>query len=172
MLAADKLGAPLRPQALIKMGCETACNANALARHEPERTIDRPQHPVKLMPTPHDQPCRGNHAVDPLPQGERRIFLNAVYRHLRGPAKYRKHRPVPQEVDGVVSPLAFCDLASIKTDYAAEFAPIEGDLSGGLGGGVGGAKRTSTPTLAAWRLAWIDFARTQRHGRLLFIVVS
>jgi hypothetical protein len=117
---------------------------SALARHEAERTIDCAQHAVKFMSAPDDQPGRGNHAVDPLPQSQRRIFFNTVDRNFGRSTKYRKHRSVLQEVDGIVSPLALGDLASVKTEYAPEFAPIEGDLSGRLSSG----KRCTARTLA------------------------
>src|SRR5260370_9413851 len=112
------------------------------------------------MSSPNDQPGRGNHAVDPLPQGRRTIFFNAVDRNFGSSAKYRKHRSILQEIDGIVSPLTLSDLASVKTEYAAEFAPIEGDLGGNLSSG----KRCSARTLAALGLAWINFAPTRRPG--------
>src|SRR5215470_1127994 len=95
------------------------------------------------MSAPNDEAGRGNHAVDPLPQGQRRIFFDAVDRNLGRAAKYRKHRSILQEIDGIVSPLAFRDLASVKTENAAQLAPIEGHL----GGDVSSGKRCSARTL-------------------------
>src|SRR5215470_16702254 len=101
------------------------------------------------MSAPNDEAGRGNHAVDPLPQGQRRIFFDAVDRNLGRAAKYRKHRSILQEIDGIVSPLAFRDLASVKTENAAELAPIEGHLGGHLSGHLSSGKRCSARTLAS-----------------------
>jgi hypothetical protein len=147
-----------------------------------DRVVDRPQHPVEFMPAPKDQSSRRHDAVSTLPLRQPGIFFDAIDGDFGSPAEDRKHRAVLQEVDSVIPPFAFGDLASVKTKNAAKLAPVEGHLSGhglsrgALGGDalddLGGSREPCpTRTLAARKLTGFDFARTCCHGRLLFFMV-
>src|SRR4051812_22124900 len=79
------------------------------------------------MAAAQDQPGRCYHAVHALLAREPRIFLDAIDRHFRGAAEYRKHRTVLQEVDGIVAPLAIGDHAPVQIQNTIEFKTIERD---------------------------------------------
>lgn len=141
-----------------------------LLRHEVDRPVDRPKHPVEFVTAPEDEPGCGDDAVGALPLTEPWIFFDAVYGNFGRPSEYRKYGAISQKVDGVVPPLAFGDLASVETEYAAKFAPVERHFSGNALDSAlcGGGEPCNARTLSAWTLAWIDVARTFCHGRLLF----
>src|SRR4029077_222088 len=115
----------------------------------------RSQHTIKLVATPHDQAGCRNHAIGALAARQLRIFFDAIERHFRGAAEHRENRAVFEKVDGVISPLASCDLAPIQIENAIELAAAESHLT--YGGGCN-ADRGTTPG----GLAWGHFARSRR----------
>ena len=64
------------------------------------------------------------------------VLLNHVERPLGGALVDREQRPVLEEIDGVIAPLASGDFASIQIEDAVELAPVEGNSVCG-GEGVG-----------------------------------
>src|SRR5258708_29040037 len=108
------------------------------------------------MAAAQDQPSCRDHAVDALLAREPRIFLDAVDRHFGGAAEYREHRAIPQEIDGIVAPLAIGDHAPVQIQDTIEFETIERDPAWQwTRSGV--ARRCAS-------LAWIGFLRHRTHG--------
>src|SRR5437660_10696760 len=108
-----------------------------------------------MAPT-QDQPARRDHAVHALLAREPRIFFDAIDRHFGGVAEYRKHRAIPEKIDGVVAPLAIGDHAAIQIEDSIELETIERHPAGQT-------TRSGTARRCA-RLAWIGFLRYQTHG--------
>src|SRR5215216_1351320 len=78
-----------------------------------QRGIEHPQHAVELVATLENQTGDRHDSVGTLAARQLGILLDTVDRHFRGSAEHREHRPILQEVDGVVAPLAGCDLTPI-----------------------------------------------------------
>src|SRR4029079_1167180 len=76
---------------------------------------------------------------------------------FRGAAEHRENRAVFEKVDGVISPLAGCDLPSIQIENTIELATAECHLTYG---GWCSAYRGTTPE----GLAGVNFAGTERHA--------
>src|SRR6267142_3718438 len=108
-----------------------------------------------------DQAGDRHDAEDALASRQLRVFLDAIDRHFRGPAEHREHRPVLQEIDGIVAPFAGGHLATIEPEDALELSPAEGDL-------VAGSEERKG--FAPARLAGFGFARPESHGRLLSMI--
>src|SRR4051812_17185046 len=100
------------------------------AGHHRERTIDRAQHAVELMPTAHDETSRRDHAVDALAACKLWILLDAVDRNFGAAAKDGEHRAILQKIDRIIAPLTSRDLAAIETKQAIKLTPIECHLLG------------------------------------------
>ena len=77
------------------------------------------------------------------------IFLDTIDWHFRSPAKNREHRPVFQEVDGVIAPLAIGDHAPVEIEDTIQFEPIEGNVLG---------RERRCAALRPPHLAWVCFA--------------
>src|ERR1700736_5967950 len=108
------------------------------------------------MAAAQDQPARRDHAVDALLAREPRIFFDAVDRHFGSAAEHREHRAIPQEIDGIVAPLAIGDHAPVQIQNAIEFEAIERHPAW-----------QSTRSGIASRcaiLAWIGFLRHRTHA--------
>src|SRR6202790_5482971 len=115
-----------------------------LARHHAQRAVERAEHAVEFLTAAHDVPGGRNHAEGPLAAAELWILLDAVDRHFRGAAENRKHRAVFEEIDGVITPFAGGDFASIEPQSAVKFAPAERHFAGG------GVRTMLAPAPRAW----------------------
>src|SRR6185312_6872380 len=122
-----------------------------------QRLVDHAQHRIEVMPAAQDQARGGGDAIDALLACEFRIFLDAVERDFRTATEYREHRPIFQEFDRVIAPLTGGHFSSVKAENAIELAAAECDL---IHRGGGKTRWGSAPR----RLAWIDFAGTERHA--------
>src|ERR1700684_3700724 len=109
-----------------------------------ERTIERAEHAVEFVAAPQDMAGGRNDAIGALPAAETGVFLDAVDRHFRSAAENRKHRAIFEEIDGVITPLAGGDFASVEPQDAVQFASAKGYLSGG------GGSRGFSPPLRGW----------------------
>jgi hypothetical protein len=127
------------------------------AGHYRERTIDRAQDAIELMPTAHDETSCGDHAVNALAACKLWILLDAVDRNFGAAAKDGENRAILQKIDRVIAPLTSGDLAAIETQQAIKLAPIEGHLLGG---------DEARGYLAPKGLAWFSIAWTNGHRRL------
>lgn len=74
----------------------------------------------------HDHATRGNNGICALLAGKLRVFFDAVERHLGGPSKHRKNRPVVQEIDSIITPFPISDHEAIEAQYRIKFSPVEG----------------------------------------------
>src|SRR5207344_890212 len=135
---------------------ERASRLDRSVRHE-RQTVDRSQHTIEFVAAPHDQAGCRNHAIGTLAARQLRVFFDAIERHFRAAAEHRENRAVFEKIDGVISPLAGCDLAPIQIENAIELAAAESYLT--YGGGCR-ADRGTTPE----GLAGVDFAGTERHA--------
>src|SRR5262249_8662018 len=111
-----------------------------------------------FVTAPHNQSSCGDHAVGTLPPFPARILLDAIDRHFRGASEDREHRPILEEVDGVVAPFAGGDLTAIKAKNAIELLALESDVMGG-GEGCGAGGR-----FAPAELAGVGLAGTEGHA--------
>jgi hypothetical protein len=128
-----------------------------LASHYRERTIDRAQDAIELMPTAHDETSRGDHAVNALAACKPWIFLDAVDRNFGAAPKDGENRAILQKIDRIIAPLTSRDLTAVETQQAIKLTPIEGHLLGG---------DEARGHLAPMGLAWFSIAWTNDHRRL------
>jgi len=68
------------------------------------------------------------HHVLALPGAQLGVLLDDVERPLRGALVDGKQRPVLEEVDRIIAPLARGDLAAVEIENGVQLAPIEPDI--------------------------------------------
>jgi hypothetical protein len=85
------------------------------------------QHLGQVMAAAQDHAALLNDTVKAMTAVEPWRFLNPVEGRFRRAAKDREHGLVAPQVDGVIAPLAFCNLAAIDGQDGGKFPAIEGD---------------------------------------------
>src|SRR5258708_27352046 len=106
-----------------------------LVRGQTQRFGDGTDHTLKLVPAPHDEAGCRDHAVGALAAREARALFDAIDRNLCGTAENRKHRPVLEKVDGIITPFTRGHFAAVEAENAVEFAPVQRYSDRGGSGG-------------------------------------
>src|SRR5208282_3841542 len=78
----------------------------ALAGDDPERAVERAEHAVELPASAQDMAGCRDDAVGALPTSEPWIFFDPVDGKFAGTTENGKHRAIPEEIDGVITPFA------------------------------------------------------------------
>src|SRR6185312_447044 len=131
--------------------CDRAARGELALSDQCQLAIDDKQNAIELVAAPENKAGRRDHTIGALLARQPRIFLDAVNRNFGRAAEDREHRPVLEEVDGVVAPFTIRDHAPVEVENAIELETIERHPA--LNG-----KRGGTAFRRA-ALAWINVAR-------------